>query len=72
MEMTVFRIVQECLTNIHRHSSGKKANIRLLRSEEEIASKFRITARACPSRAMVDRPGERRELGWEFRACANE
>jgi signal transduction histidine kinase len=36
MEMTVFRIVQECLTNIHRHSSGKEAIIRLLHSDEEI------------------------------------
>lgn len=34
--MTVFRIVQECLTNIHRHSSGKEAIIRLLHSDEEI------------------------------------
>ncbi len=36
MEMTVFRIVQECLTNIHRHSNSKKASIRMLRSDEKV------------------------------------
>ena len=29
IEMAVFRIVQECLTNIHRHSGAKTATIRL-------------------------------------------
>lgn len=29
MEVAVFRIVQECLTNIHRHSGSKSATIRL-------------------------------------------
>ncbi|HEX3354322.1 MAG TPA: response regulator [Terriglobales bacterium] len=31
MELIVFRIVQECLTNIHRHSGSKTAFIRVLR-----------------------------------------
>lgn len=48
MEMTVFRIVQECLTNIHRHSSGKKANIRLLRSEEEICLEIQDNGQGMP------------------------
>jgi PAS domain S-box-containing protein len=35
-ETAMFRIVQECLTNIHRHSGSKKASVRLQRSQEEI------------------------------------
>ena len=37
MEMAVFRIVQECLTNIHRHSGSKTATIRLSRKAESVA-----------------------------------
>ena len=36
MEMTIFRIVQEGLTNIHRHSGGKQASIRVFREAEEV------------------------------------
>ena len=32
METTIFRIVQECLTNIHRHSGSPVARIRLART----------------------------------------
>jgi PAS domain S-box-containing protein len=36
-ELTLFRIVQECLTNIHRHSGSATALVRLSRSSSEIA-----------------------------------
>ena len=36
LETAVFRIVQECLTNIHRHSGSTIAKIRVARSEGEV------------------------------------
>jgi two-component system, chemotaxis family, sensor kinase Cph1 len=36
MELLVFRVVQECLTNIHRHSGSKSAAIRIDRRPEDI------------------------------------
>ena len=35
-ELCLFRIAQECLTNIHRHSGSLTASVRLLRSPREI------------------------------------
>lgn len=35
-ELCLFRIAQECLTNIHRHSGSPTASVRLLRSPGEI------------------------------------
>jgi PAS domain S-box-containing protein len=36
MELAIFRIVQECLTNIYRHSGSKTATIRITRDAEGI------------------------------------
>jgi PAS domain S-box-containing protein len=36
LELVVFRVVQESLTNIHRHSGSPTANIRLTRSTGEV------------------------------------
>jgi PAS domain S-box-containing protein len=36
MELAIFRLVQECLTNIHRHSGSKTAFIRVVREEETV------------------------------------
>jgi len=35
MELVLFRLVQECLTNIHRHSESKSATITLARRDED-------------------------------------
>jgi PAS domain S-box-containing protein len=36
MELAIFRLVQECLTNIHRHSGSKTAAIRIAREADKI------------------------------------
>jgi signal transduction histidine kinase len=36
IETTLFRIVQEALTNVHRHSGSPKAEIRVVRDPKEV------------------------------------
>jgi PAS domain S-box-containing protein len=37
MELVMFRLVQECLTNIHRHSGSKNAKIRIGRDDSGVS-----------------------------------
>ena len=39
LETTVFRVVQECLTNVHRHSGSKTASIRITQEDRQILVK---------------------------------
>jgi PAS domain S-box-containing protein len=41
VEITIFRIVQECLTNIHRHSGSATAAIRVLREGNRLSIQVR-------------------------------
>ncbi|MGH9514073.1 MAG: PAS domain S-box protein [Terriglobales bacterium] len=41
MELVIFRLVQECLTNIHRHSKSKTASIRIARDSKQITLDIR-------------------------------
>jgi len=36
MELAIFRVVQECLTNIHRHAESKTASIEIARENESV------------------------------------
>ena len=45
MELLVFRIVQECLTNIHRHSGSKTASICISQSGERVMVEVRDTGK---------------------------
>jgi signal transduction histidine kinase len=80
LEIAIFRIVQECLTNIHRHSGSATAGIHIAREDDEIRVLVRdsgtgIAAKAEPSEDGAQRVGvgisgmkERvRELGGTMR-----
>lgn len=41
MELAIFRIVQECLTNIHRHANSKTAYIRVVRERAGVCIEVR-------------------------------
>jgi PAS domain S-box-containing protein len=49
MEVTLFRVVQECLTNIHRHSGSKRASIRVSGLPQEISLEVRDYGQGMPS-----------------------
>jgi signal transduction histidine kinase len=60
VEIAVFRIVQECLTNIHRHSGSAEATIRLAREENNLCLEVRDRGHGlgpAPESAEPLRPG---------------
>jgi len=73
MELAVFRLVQECLTNIHRHSGSKRASIEILRDAEQVSVEVRDYGRGIsPKSSLQFNP---RVQAWEFvesaSVCAN-
>ena len=53
MELAIFRLIQECLTNIHRHSDSKTALIRVTRDEDGIRTEVRDQGKGMsPERLM--------------------
>ncbi len=48
MELAVFRMVQESLTNIHRHSESKTASVRLTREGTNVCLEVRDQGRGIP------------------------
>jgi len=57
MEIAVFRIVQECLTNIHRHSGSDVAAIRLFQEGDRLTVQVQDNGKGIPAekqRQLVD------------------
>jgi signal transduction histidine kinase len=52
LETAVFRIVQECLTNIHRHSESPTADIRLCQFAGGLALEVKDTGRGIPAETL--------------------
>jgi PAS domain S-box-containing protein len=52
-ELAIFRVVQECLTNIHRHSGAKAAGIRLTREPETIFLEIRDQGRGIDPETLI-------------------
>jgi PAS domain S-box-containing protein len=48
LETAIFRIVQECLTNIHRHSQSPVARIRIRRTDSEVSLEVEDRGKGIP------------------------
>jgi len=53
-ELSLFRIVQECLTNIHRHSGSKTASIRIVRDDGALVLEVRDEGRGMPEERLSE------------------
>jgi signal transduction histidine kinase len=52
MEIALFRVVQECLTNIHRHSGSTTADIRVNRTADSVDVEISDTGKGVASNRM--------------------
>jgi len=81
MEISVFRLIQECLTNIHRHSGSLTAKIRIARNETSVSVEVEDEGKGMSLQSIsaigvsVGLPGMRerlRRLGGNLQIHSNE
>ncbi len=53
MELMMFRLVQECLTNIHRHSGSKTADITMWSNSREVGLDVRDQGKGIPAERLT-------------------
>ncbi len=56
IEQTLFRVVQECLTNIHRHSGSRTAKISILRHPKALTLEVQDEGRGLPAELLEEPP----------------
>src|SRR5713101_3522037 len=54
LETAIFRVVQECLTNVHRHSGSPVAKIRLSRSASDVQLEVRDEGKGIPPEKLCE------------------
>ena len=54
MELVIFRLVQECLTNIHRHSGSKSGSIRIARDSEGVSIRIEDQGKGIPAERLAE------------------
>jgi PAS domain S-box-containing protein len=63
IEMAVFRVVQECLTNIHRHSGSKTATIRLSRNADIVSLEIQDAGKGISAEKLAGIQAQRSGVG---------
>jgi PAS domain S-box-containing protein len=53
LELATFRVIQECLTNVHRHSGSLTASIRMVRSPSDIYLEVRDEGKGVPPEKLA-------------------
>jgi PAS domain S-box-containing protein len=54
LEITMFRVVQECLTNIHRHSESATASVRIVAEKERVVLEVQDQGKGIPPEKLRD------------------
>jgi PAS domain S-box-containing protein len=54
VELVIFRLVQECLTNIHRHSGSRTAVIHVAREGDNISVEVRDSGKGIPPERLAE------------------
>jgi signal transduction histidine kinase len=54
MELTIFRMIQECLTNVHRHSGSTSATIRLSQENDQVTVEVQDQGKGIPPDKQAD------------------
>jgi PAS domain S-box-containing protein len=63
VELVIFRLVQECLTNIHRHSGSKSASIRLTQEANQITLEIRDQGKGMSAERLAEIQSGRSGVG---------
>jgi PAS domain S-box-containing protein len=58
IELALFRILQEGLTNVHRHSGSPTANVRLFRSEDMAILEVKDSGKGIPTQLLQQTGGD--------------
>lgn len=63
IELALFRIIQESLTNVHRHSGSKSANIRLAQSDNSVSMQIEDRGKGIPPEKLTSIRAQRAGVG---------
>jgi PAS domain S-box-containing protein len=64
-ELVIFRLVQECLTNIHRHSESETASIRIARESNQLILDIRDQGKGMSAARLAEIQSGRSGVGIE-------
>jgi signal transduction histidine kinase len=56
IELSIFRVVQECLTNVHRHSGSSTAEIRIIQDEARVRVEIEDAGKGIPLDSAFESP----------------
>jgi signal transduction histidine kinase len=64
MEIAIFRLVQECLTNIHRHSGSSQAKIAIRDQDHSIVVEIKDAGKGIPLEKQLELSSGRAGVGF--------
>jgi two-component system sensor histidine kinase UhpB len=63
VELALFRVLQEALTNVHRHSGASKAHVLILQDSDKVILEVRDNGRGLPKELLTQFDGSGAGLG---------